>query len=57
MIMKVLNKAMEVVDLQNMDDMLTTYQDFQKYMSGLFEKVYDQEWMHNFKTVAKNIIR
>lgn len=49
MIMKVLNKAMEVCDqtapFAPANNAISNYQDFQTYISDLFEKVYNEEWV------------
>lgn len=53
--MKVINKSLEIVDgLSTSDiDFLTNFQDFEMYMSSLFEKVYKEEWVNVKKSLLK----
>jgi hypothetical protein len=49
MIMKVINKAMEICDetapFAVVNNAVSNYQDFEAYFSDLFEKVYNEEWV------------
>ncbi len=55
--MQVINQIIKITEenasLDKEVDIKTNFEDFEEFMSELFEKVYDQEWMINGK--SKNI--
>lgn len=42
--MQLINEVKDILDLQN-EDQETTYDLFQEFMTNLFEKVMDDDWM------------
>ena len=57
MIMRVINKSLEIVDgmskFTSEGESLTNFEDFEMYMSSLFEKVYKEEWVSNNKSLIR----
>jgi hypothetical protein len=51
--MEMLNDLMSMPDMEA-NEYSTNYQDFQKYMSDLFEKVEDEEWTKQLDKVHQN---
>lgn len=43
--MRFLNDMMEMIDKSSDEDEMSTFEHFEEFMSSLFEKVEDEEWM------------
>ena len=58
--MRVLNEVISIADAPSASSTksreVSNSQEFEEYMTNLFEKVYDPVWMNNKSTVEKEVI-